>query len=344
MIKNNIVIISYAYPPGMGGIETVAETLRQELRPFGCTIVTNTPSSACHDPEIFRRPAFGTLLKILGAARFIVVNHPSLRLTWPLLFWRRPHVVQIHHTPFTVKETLASTVTSFLKRLFCLALGRNCFVSKSLQKAQALSGTVIYNPVRLGLGNSRAGSVNRPVRLLFMGRLTPVKAPDRFIDLISRLRAANLDVEAHLMGQGELSEVVGARISQSGLEDILQRGVTRTTEEARAQYDWADLVIIPSRTGIGFPAEGLPMVALEAKTRGAVVIGTASGGLPEAIGQGGIVVDDDFEQLYQACHDLVTDPQRLASLSLTALEEAKAFQPQTVINALLPQLAKGAPR
>ena len=53
-----------------------------------------------------------------------------------------------------------------------------------------------------------------------------------------------------------------------------------------------DVLIIPSRN------EGFPNVCIEAQACGCPVVGSNAGGIPEAIGEGGLIVDDtaNFEK------------------------------------------------
>ena len=66
-----------------------------------------------------------------------------------------------------------------------------------------------------------------------------------------------------------------------------------------------DVMILPSKN------EGWPCVVLEAQACGVPVVGSSNGGIPEAIGDGGIVVEEgeDFEKRFaEAVVELLKNP------------------------------------
>jgi len=66
-----------------------------------------------------------------------------------------------------------------------------------------------------------------------------------------------------------------------------------------------DVMILPSRN------EGFGAVVIEAQGCGVAVVGSSNGGIPEAIGDGGVVVEDgeDFEKRFaQSVVKLLEDP------------------------------------
>ena len=54
--------------------------------------------------------------------------------------------------------------------------------------------------------------------MLFVGALTDGKGPDRFIEVVARLRAEGTQLRAELIGDGPLREAVAGPAEDAGVE------------------------------------------------------------------------------------------------------------------------------
>jgi glycosyltransferase involved in cell wall biosynthesis len=85
-----------------------------------------------------------------------------------------------------------------------------------------------------------------------------------------------------------------------------------------------DVLVVPSVHPSGESVEGFPLVALEALHAGTPVVAYATGGLPELLGDCGVLVAPrDRDGLLQALDELIGDPDRRASLSERGRELAR---------------------
>jgi glycosyltransferase involved in cell wall biosynthesis len=150
-----------------------------------------------------------------------------------------------------------------------------------------------------------------PVRVLALGRIDPNKGPDIAADAVAALRAQELPVSLTVAGGlwfyghgNEMSDPFFCKLKtkmdaanaeylghvpRAGIPDLVRRH---------------DIACVLSRSN-----EPFGLVALEAMAGGCAVIASNRGGLPEACGDAGILVDpDDFAAVTEAMRTLVTDP------------------------------------
>jgi glycosyltransferase involved in cell wall biosynthesis len=173
--------------------------------------------------------------------------------------------------------------------------------------------------------------------IAFVGALTTQKRPDRFVDLVTALRARGLDFRALLVGDGPLGPDITPRAGAAGVELLGARGdiadVLRGT----------DIFVFPSLPR----GEGMPGVLIEAGLSGVPVVATAVPGVSAIVvdGETGLVVDpEDFEGLVEAAASLLADPARRRAMGRAARRRCEEqFSLEVVAShwrtALLPLLA-----
>ncbi|MEU4373590.1 glycosyltransferase family 4 protein [Pseudonocardia alni] len=154
-------------------------------------------------------------------------------------------------------------------------------------------------------------------RLLAVGALTPTKGHDLLVEALARVA----DREWTLRLAGPLDRVpahtaaVRAAVDRHGLAGRITLTGPLTGPALDAAYASADLLVLPSRT------ESYGMVVTEALARAVPVIAAAVGGVPEALGDGGLLVDPgDRDALAGALRSWLTDPGMRADLRAAARE------------------------
>lgn len=121
-----------------------------------------------------------------------------------------------------------------------------------------------------------------PSQIAFIGNLRHVKGADRLPALFHDISALRNDVRFKVVGTGPLMRKI--RRKTRGLDiqlvgHVAPDGVAAIMRESR-------IVVMPSRS------EGFGCVALEAQACGVPVVATKVGGLPEAIGDSRLMVDE----------------------------------------------------
>ena len=164
--------------------------------------------------------------------------------------------------------------------------------------------------------------------MVFVGRLTYQKDPQRLLGLCATLRDRKQDLRVAIVGMGELEEECRALRDQLGLRDnVFFLGFQ--SNPIKIVHD-SGLLILTSRW------EGTPMCALEAMALGVPVVSTPTDGLLDLLdeGENGFLSDDDAV-LAEKMVLLASDPVLREKLSANAAEKASGINDiQTYKNAL----------
>jgi glycosyltransferase involved in cell wall biosynthesis len=149
-------------------------------------------------------------------------------------------------------------------------------------------------------------------RLLCIGRLIPIKGHEVLLKAFAAAREEVPQLTLDLAGTGPLE----AELRAAAGEGVRFLGHVAPVQPLIEQ---AAIVVVPSL------GEGFGMVALEAMERGRAVIASAVGGLPEIVGEAGILVPSgEVEPLRAAIVELARDLPRAAELGRTARARALA--------------------
>ncbi len=116
----------------------------------------------------------------------------------------------------------------------------------------------------------------------FVGNLVKVKGADRLPSLFRAISGKVSDVKFLVVGEGPLRSEIGSAIG--GLDVQFTGAVTQNLVPSYMQE--MDVLIVPSRS------EGWGCVIKEAQAMGIPSVGSAVGGIPEAIGPAGVLVAD----------------------------------------------------
>jgi glycosyltransferase involved in cell wall biosynthesis len=146
-----------------------------------------------------------------------------------------------------------------------------------------------------------SGSPVRP-RLAFVGHMTGTKHPERFVEVVERLRRDGVDFDAVMAGDGPLLDTLKPRATRAGIEML------GAVEDVPALLARCDTVCFTSQP----EGEGVPGVLIEAGLCGLPVVGTDVPGAREVIGDGetgAVVPVGDLDAMATSTAALLTDPQ-----------------------------------
>jgi glycosyltransferase involved in cell wall biosynthesis len=146
----------------------------------------------------------------------------------------------------------------------------------------------------------------------FIGRITQIKRPDRFLDVVSEVKKRGIDLDFFMAGDGELLEGCRKRIS----DQKLPVNVLGWQSDIEKVLSAADIVVLTSDN------EGTPLSLIQAGMAGLPVVTTNVGSVPEVVIDGvtGIVTDLDVQEIANALEKLATDKALRERLGLAAQE------------------------
>lgn len=161
----------------------------------------------------------------------------------------------------------------------------------------------VGNAVAVGNRTKAINSfIERPLNILFAGRLVSVKRPEVFLRLAAELlvQLASPHLNFKIVGDGPLRPQLEKLAIDLGL---MNKGVTFLGERSDMDqiYRAADILVLTSEH------EGTPNVVLEAMAHGIPVVATRVGGVPEILtdGRGFVVGPDDFDGLFKCTARLI---------------------------------------
>lgn len=323
--KQNILISSYRFHPHVGGIETVALIVAEELAKQGYTIkvMTQTPAGQ-HDQknlpfEIIRRPSPLQTLNLVRWCDLSLMNDSdSLRASWPLFALRKPSIV-VHHSKKIPTERFFPWQELWIRHM--LQQAENIAVSQALGKQLAVPFTVISNPYNDDLFFEMP-EVKRNQDLVFLGRLDHQKGLDLLFKALKLLKEQSSTPCLTVIGTG-IEETNFRRLAQDlGIAAQVDFVGEKTGLELVRLLNAHQIMVVPSRL---FEAFGL--VVLEGIACGCVTLGSAQGGLPEAIGPcGETFISEDVQDLARQLLNLWRDPERLSTYRAKAKGYLRQFR------------------
>ena len=144
----------------------------------------------------------------------------------------------------------------------------------------------------------------------FIGRVTQIKRPDRFLDVVSEINKRQTNLDFFIAGDGELLEACRERIIAENLP-VKVLGWQSNIEKVLSA---ADIVVLTSDN------EGTPLSLIQAGMAGLPVVSTNVGSVPEIVIDGvtGITTGLDVREIADALEKLANNQALCAQLGSAA--------------------------
>jgi glycosyltransferase involved in cell wall biosynthesis len=154
------------------------------------------------------------------------------------------------------------------------------------------------------------GLSSQKLECAFIGRVTKIKRPDRFLDVVSEIESRGLNIEFFMAGDGELLENCKTRIAANDLP-VKILGWQSNIEKVLSA---ADIVVLTSDN------EGTPLSLIQAGMAGLPVVSTRIGSVPEVVLDGvtGIITSLDVQEIADALGKLAKSDELRARMGSAA--------------------------
>ena len=227
-----------------------------------------------------------------------------------------PLVSHIHNNAYDARGLSPKTVGYLLagfraKHIFWVS--QSSFDGYAFHRLFARKSSVLYNVIDTDEIYTKLSqdSNTYDYDLIYVGRLTYQKNPQRLLRLCARLKESKSDLKVAIVGTGELEEELKALSQELNLEDTVhflgfQPNPIKMVAGSKA-------MILTSRW------EGTPMCALEAMALGTPVVSTPSDGMKDLLTDGvsGYLTESD-EQMAVDLLKIFTQPEHRQLLAENA--------------------------
>lgn len=332
-----ILIYSPLFYPSVGGIETVTNLLAQYLVQAGQEVKVVCQTVAADDKifpfEVLRNPSPRQLLKLTRWCQVYFQGCVSLKGLWPLLLVPRPLVVT-HHTWYRRLDGSLS-LPDILKR-WVTYLATNIAISEAIAHNIPAPSTIIPNPYQDKVfykipEENRQASIEENRELVFLGRLVSDKGTDLLVEALYNLKRQELTPQLTIIGAGPEEENLKQQVKELGLSSQVNFVGIKTGSELTQVLNSHKILVVPSRW-----QEPFGLVALEGIACGCVVVGSAGGGLKDAIGPCGLTFPNgNVSALTQILKDWLKHPKQLENYRKRAREHLESHKPEFVIQSYL---------
>lgn len=324
----SVLLITPDYPPPPGGIQTIVRNIEQGLTERGAEVDVLHVDPEDYDrgvEHLLPRPRwwYSPRAAVTGrhvyhqvvyerTRRQIEVGDPDVVHAMHVREWGAIEAARAEGIP-VVLSTYALELEE--KALARRAIGGSDvvhaiseFTAGLVRKGVSGDPDVTIVPPSIGVESYRVEkeATRDPVPVVTMARFVDRKNLETVVRAWSRLPTAiRAGRELVVAGDGpnrqRLEEVA------DGVRDVRFPGWVNGVEKRRLLGAADAFAMVPRRDG--YDVEGFGIVYIEAQAAGTPVVGSKHGGAPEAIGDAGIVVDDenDPDEVASALERILTD-------------------------------------
>lgn len=287
-----ILFLTYSFAPNIGGIESHSLILATELAEAGYKVclmtMTKTQEEESFPFRVVRSPGLLAKLKWFHWADMIFENNLALNLSLSNWWFRRPRITAIHtwiSRPNKPTQWMARFKQWWLAQSVSVIV-----VSKPLQRYLDRPTEVIPNPYQNEVFR-RLPKISKSGSFVFLGRLVSDKGLHLALEAIQLLVQSPLlshlekyNIRLTVIGDGPQKEELIQYSESLGISEKVDFVGVLKGEALAQKLNEHEFSLVPS-----IWKEPFGMVALETMACGCIPIVADTGGLPDAIGDAGLL-------------------------------------------------------
>lgn len=348
--------MSASYPPVLGGLQTVAQTLAQYLlaQKHQVQVIANLYPRSLPAQEIREGVSVRRWLFLTPKLSDLYRGRPDLFLAsfyaYPVTLWRlsrlfqsfQPEVVNVHYPdgqiPFVLwlrrrfafrlvvslhgHDISSNPLRSLLQKADAVTACSRYLLDKAieLEPGVAVKGHAIHNGLDLIRFTDPIKYTHPRPYILAFGRLSYQKGFDLLLAAFAQVAQTFPQMDLILAGDGEDKPALQSQAQQLGLDDRLHLFGRATPSQVVQLLNGCEFVVAPSRW------EPFGLVALEAMAAGKPVLATRVGGLPEFVpGSGNHLVTPTVEKLAEGLKEWLKHTEEIKALAAQNRVRAAAY-------------------
>lgn len=305
-----ICIFSRPFYPAVGGLEQMAKILAYEFAALNCNVEVVTDTLGIGDDNKF---PFNITRTSSFKKRYVAFKHADIVLFMnftfsgvPVAMLARTPIVLSHHGVYRFSGVVKTQIIEFTKRQLT-RLFFNISVSHYVANNIPGKSTVIPNAYDNQL--FRYTQVHRIRDFVFCGRLVSDKGVDILIDAFKLVLQTYPSANLTIIGEGPDRKKLEVQAGDINKANILFTGILRDKILVDKLQEHTCMVI-PSLWD-----EPFGIVALEGIASCDTVISSNCGGLPEAVGECGILIEPTIENFASKMKEVLHSKKNNSLLS-----------------------------
>jgi glycosyltransferase involved in cell wall biosynthesis len=184
----------------------------------------------------------------------------------------------------------------------------------------------------------------QPGTILAVGRLDAIKGFRHLVEACALLGRAGRQLRCEIVGEGELRRALEAQVTRLGLQDVVALPGALGKEAVLERLGRAAVFVLPSEVAPDGNRDGIPVALMEAMAVGTPLVSTRVSGIPELVGDSGLLVPPgDAPALAEAIGRLLDDGALGAELASGARRRVvQRFDAEAEAGRLLSLIARAA--